>query len=241
MSTSSKHQSCPFCDSENTVPFIECIDHTVSGEIFPILTCNDCSGKFTSNAPDLTGIGRYYQSDAYISHTDSRKGLFNTIYQIIRNVTISQKNKFVIGKAGLKKGSILDYGCGTGNFLSSMKKSGWKVQGIEPDPNARQKASVAAGEVIHTPDHINQIASSYLDVITLWHVLEHVHDLHHVIAEFKRILKPQGVLVIAVPNHLSYDAKFYRQFWAAYDVPRHLYHFNPASIQQLFTRRVNNC
>lgn len=236
MNTSSQLYVCPFCKSKDTLPFIECKDHTVSGEIFPVVACNDCSGMFTAGAPAFSEIGKYYQSDSYISHTDSKKGVFNRIYQLIRNFTIGQKKKFVISKAAQKKGAILDYGCGTGNFLASMKTSGWNVKGIEPDPSACQKAADATGEVIHPPDHINQIESSSHDVITLWHVLEHVHDLHHVIAEFKRILNQDGVLVIAVPNHLSYDAKFYRQFWAAYDVPRHLYHFNPASIQQLFTR-----
>lgn len=227
--------ACPFCGSYHTKTIFDCKDYTVTGEHFSIASCKDCSGLFTLNVPSVQEIGRYYQSDAYISHTDSHEGIFNRIYQIIRNHTIRQKRKFVIRKASHATGTVLDYGCGTGHFLASMKKAGWQIRGMEPDPQASKKAEKVTGEFIHSPEEITTLPSSTFDVITMWHVLEHIHDLHETLEAFKRLLKPDGVMIVAVPNHRSFDAQFYQQNWAAYDVPRHLYHFNPESIAKLMS------
>jgi 2-polyprenyl-3-methyl-5-hydroxy-6-metoxy-1,4-benzoquinol methylase len=127
----------------------------------------------------------------------------------------------------------LDYGCGTGAFLMEMKSAGWQVQGMEPDPGAASRAAELTSSTISHPDQLSSLPGNAFNVVTMWHVLEHVHDLHGTLDQVKRILKQDGILVVAVPNHTSYDARHYAEHWAAYDVPRHLHHFSPDSLSKL--------
>jgi 2-polyprenyl-3-methyl-5-hydroxy-6-metoxy-1,4-benzoquinol methylase len=226
---------CPLCSSENVTISFSVKDYTVSSTSFNLAICKNCGFLFTENAPDIKEIGKYYQSDDYISHSNSNKGFLNAIYQIVRKRAVSSKRNLLISFTGKGKGSMLDYGCGTGTFLSEMKTSGWAVQGIEPDPGARSKAIGITGASVEEPSFLSSIHSDSVDAITMWHVLEHVHDLHQTLGELIRILKRDGVLIIAVPNHRSYDAAFYGKYWAAYDVPRHLYHFSPATMKKLMS------
>ena len=132
-----------------------------------------------------------------------------------------------------EKGSVADIGCGTGAFLHSMQEAGWQITGFEPDETARQNAQRLYNiKPLPSPELYNQPADSF-DAITMWHVLEHVHDLHAYIQQIKKMLKPDGRLLVAVPNYTSADAAQYQHYWAAYDVPRHLYHFSPASMTLL--------
>ena len=225
--------NCPVCNQNAANAYLQVKDYTVSNKLFELVKCQSCGFVYTLNPPDKNQIGLYYQSDAYISHTDSKKGLFNKVYQFVRNYSIGQKLKLVEKYSNRSIGTILDYGCGTGTFLHCMKINGWHVTGIEPDPSAQKKASELISQQVFNPDHLKSLESNSFDVVTLWHVLEHVHELQSTVAELKRILKQHSLLVIAVPNHLSWDAIHYQEHWAAYDVPRHLYHFNPASIDQL--------
>jgi SAM-dependent methyltransferase len=227
---------CPICNSLESSPFLSVQDHTVSGEVFSLVKCVSCGFLFTANPPAADKIGNYYQSDAYISHTDSHDGMFNKIYQLIRNFTLVSKRKLVEEYSGIRKGKMLDYGCGTGAFLREMKTSGWDTLGMEPDPTARQRAKELTGSQIEDPSALTNTVEHSLDAITLWHVLEHVHDLDVVLTRFYKILNDNGVLLIAVPNHTSHDAQHYGVHWAAYDVPRHLYHFSPESISQLLLK-----
>jgi SAM-dependent methyltransferase len=226
---------CPLCSSENVTISFSVKDYTVSSASFNLAICKNCGFLFTENAPDLKEIGKYYQSDDYISHSNSNKGFLNAIYQIVRKRAVSSKRNLLISFTGKGKGSMLDYGCGTGAFLSEMKTSGWAVQGIEPDSGARSKAIGLTGASVEEPSFLSSIHSDSVDAITMWHVLEHVHDLHQTLGELIRTLKRDGVLIIAVPNHRSYDAAFYGTYWAAYDVPRHLYHFSPATMKKLMS------
>lgn len=225
--------SCPVCNHNESSKMLTVKDFTVSLEDFEIVECVSCGFRFTAHPPAVHQIGRYYQSDAYISHTDSKKGIFNTIYQLIRKQAVKSKRKLVCHFSQRKTGNILDYGCGTGAFLAEMKSAGWQVQGMEPDPGARSRAEDLTASTIMDPDMLPTIETASVDVITMWHVLEHVHALHDTLSQVKRILKENGLLVVAVPNHLSHDARHYAQHWAAYDVPRHLHHFSPLSITQL--------
>lgn len=211
-------------------------DHTVSHEVFEIWHCNICQGRFTQGIPTKSEIHKYYQSENYISHSDTKKGFVNSMYHFIRKRTLKGKRKLVEKQTGLSSGKILDIGAGTGAFLNTMKESGWSVTGLEPDERAREKANNLYGLELHDPAELFILSPQSFDAITLWHVLEHVHDLHDYMVQLKQLLKPNGILFIAVPNHTSHDAKIYKEHWAAYDVPRHLYHFSPTAITQLLLK-----
>ena len=190
---------------------------------------------FTHDVPGENEIGRYYASEAYVSHTNSKKGLINRLYHVVRNITLKSKRSWVCAETGLSKGKLLDLGCGTGAFLAFMKKSGWDVTGLEPDPGARAQAVTLHGIEPGSPEALDTLPDGSYHAITMWHVLEHVHTLHHYMERIKMLLAPSGKIFIAVPNHTSFDASYYRQHWAAWDVPRHLYHFSPDSMEQLLS------
>ena len=227
---------CPVCKHTEYSKLLTVKDFTVSTENFELVECASCGFRYTAHPPAPDQIGRYYQSDAYISHTDSKKGIFNTIYQLIRKQAVASKRKLVTHHSHCNKGQLLDYGCGTGAFLMEMKSAGWQVQGMEPDPGAASRAAELTASTISHPDHLSSLPSNAFNVVTMWHVLEHVHDLHGTLDQVKRILKQDGILVLAVPNHTSYDARHYAEHWAAYDVPRHLYHFSPEAVRSLSNR-----
>jgi SAM-dependent methyltransferase len=233
----SKDIFCPICKGKETSPALSVKDFSVSGEYFDICVCNRCNFFFTENPPSPNKIGRYYQSDEYISHTDSNEGLFNKVYQLVRRFTLSSKHRLIIKYSSISsQGKLLDYGCGTGAFLKEMQTGGWDVAGIEPDEAARLRASAQTNTTVVEPSKMQIYQDEVFDVITLWHVLEHVHDLHPTLDKLAGMLSVRGLMVIAVPNHTSFDAKHYRENWAAYDVPRHLYHFNPKSLDLLLRR-----
>lgn len=206
----------------------------ITQEEFSIVECDNCGFHFTNPRPNKDNLGKYYQSDEYVSHSSSKKGFINLAYNQVRNSTLKQKQKWVKQHTSGKK--LLDIGCGTAHFASVMKNAGFFVTGLEPDPIARENAKelnnfppLDLSELYHLP-------SSSFDVITMWHVLEHVYDLNTDIKEYVRLLNKKGVLFIAVPNLESYDAKYYKEFWAAYDVPRHLYHFRKEDLVNLFSK-----
>jgi 2-polyprenyl-3-methyl-5-hydroxy-6-metoxy-1,4-benzoquinol methylase len=230
-----EHAVCPVCNSNSTAPLFDVIDHSVSGEVFPVWCCNACAVAFTVGVPDIEHIGPYYQSDVYISHSETKKGLVNKLYHLVRKITLKQKVKLVENVSGLNKGKLLDIGSGTGAFASAMKEAGWKVVALEPDEAARNNARAIHGVHALSGEQIYTVSEQF-DVITLWHVLEHVHDLQGYVNRFVQMLKPGGRLIIAVPNYTSKDAAIYGTDWAAWDVPRHLYHFSPDSIKQLMNR-----
>jgi 2-polyprenyl-3-methyl-5-hydroxy-6-metoxy-1,4-benzoquinol methylase len=230
------HTSCPVCGSADIRQVMTVKDFTVSGESFPVMHCNGCQGRFTQRAPDAEGIGKYYRAESYISHTDTRKGLVNRMYHLVRNLTLAAKLRMVRELTGLRTGTLLDYGAGTGAFLDTMKRAGWTVTGLEPDDVARGVAKQRYDLELKGPEELSALPPGSFDVITLWHVLEHVHDLQVTVSRLERALKPGGILVIAVPNFTSGDAVHYGEFWAAWDVPRHLYHFSPSSMRTLLAR-----
>jgi 2-polyprenyl-3-methyl-5-hydroxy-6-metoxy-1,4-benzoquinol methylase len=230
------YTNCPNCGSTEITPIFDVKDHTVSGKLFTILRCGQCSLRFTQDIPNKEEIGQYYQSDSYVSHTDTRKGLINQIYHEVRKHTLKGKRKMIEGAMEGRTGQILDYGCGTGAFLDVMKKRGWEVTGIEPDSGARSIAEAQYQILPMDPSSIALLKDHYFDIITLWHVLEHVHDLHNTLAHLRRMLKKDGKIFIAVPNHSSQDAAHYGPAWAAWDVPRHLYHFSPDSMKYLLEK-----
>jgi 2-polyprenyl-3-methyl-5-hydroxy-6-metoxy-1,4-benzoquinol methylase len=181
-------------------------------------------------SPVPKNIEDYYKSEAYISHTDSKKTFFDKSYQVVKNHTLKQK-LLLLNSFKLSSKSVLDFGAGTGDFLKICKNNNWQVLGIEPSLGARENA-IKKG--IHLKENLLDIANQKFDVITLWHVLEHVENLKSTIKVLKNLLQPEGRIVVAVPNYKSYDAAFYKEHWAAYDVPRHLWHFSQKAIHKLF-------
>jgi len=227
------HHQCPICGAEDIRFSLRTTDFTVSGTSFEIWECGKCTLRFTQDAPDAATIGQYYDSEGYISHSDTSKGLINSIYHAVRHLTMAGKRRLILSLHASKIGSLLDIGAGTGSFVRYMSETGWEVTGVEPDEQARAQAQKVnhvrlsdSAELLHFP------AESF-DMITMWHVLEHVHDLHAYVERLKWLVKPKGKILIAVPNYTSYDASVYRNYWAAYDVPRHLYHFSPRALKTL--------
>jgi 2-polyprenyl-3-methyl-5-hydroxy-6-metoxy-1,4-benzoquinol methylase len=222
---------CPVCQDIQFTPFLQLKDHFLTGEVFNILECRQCGFKFVSPRPDEKEISRYYESKEYISHDTSRKDLFTVIYTIARFFSLRSKYKII--KRFSEQNSLLDIGCGTGEFIAFCKSRGMSVTGMEPGEKARNFAS---------SKHQLSIAASLEEltgknrkfgVITLWHVLEHIHNLNIALESVRSLLANQGTLVIAVPNCRSADAQKFGVHWAAYDVPRHLYHFDTTTLTRL--------
>ena len=216
--------------------FITVKDFSVSGESFSLLLNEEYQILKTHPQPTLDKLGSYYEFEDYISHTDGKRTLFEKMYHFIKRKAIRDKVSLINSHQPLK-GRILDIGAGTGDFLLEAKNQNWDILGIEPNDKAK---GIALGKGIKFGDTIERLESNSFDVITMWHVLEHVPDVEHQVAELKRLLKPSGTIIIAVPNFKSYDANHYKEFWAAYDVPRHLWHFSKTAIEKLFDKQNMN-
>ncbi len=211
--------------------FIIVKDHSVSKETFSLLHNKEYDLLKTHPTPSLDILGKYYESEDYISHTDGKRTLFEKIYHLVKRNAIKGKVSLITSEQN-QKGKLLDIGSGTGDFLVEAKNQGWDILGYEPNSDAK---NLAVNKGVTFTEDIFALPENYFDVVTMWHVLEHVPNLQEYIANLKRIVKPTGTIIIAVPNYKSYDANYYKQFWAAYDVPRHLWHFSKTSIKRLFS------
>ena len=219
-------------DISNKKHFLTVIDYSVSKETFDLYYDQDLDLLITSPQPSPENLGRYYESNDYISHTDSKRSLFEKAYHFVKGIAL--KNKLnLINNCSSSKGNLLDIGAGTGDFLFTAKQNGWETIGVEPSEKAK---GIAIGKGIKFSDSTQDLQSHSFDVITMWHVLEHVPNLEIQIKELKRLVKPNGTIIIAVPNFKSYDANYYGEFWAAYDVPIHFWHFSKKAIQLLFEK-----
>ncbi|GGZ20319.1 methyltransferase [Echinicola pacifica] len=227
-----KLTKCPLCQSGHFRNHLVVKDHSVSQESFIICKCDECNFLFTNPRPSVDEIGKYYKSQNYISHTNKANNMVNRVYKQVRKITLKQKLNWVIGYTKTKGKRLLDYGCGTGHFPAYAQSKGWDTVGIEPNADAAKLASQDFGIKVY-----NNLAAidkeKKFDAITLFHVLEHIHELDHTIHLLLSKLKSRGILLLAVPNHDSHDAAVYKENWAAYDVPRHLYHFNQESMARL--------
>ena len=215
--------------NKNLISPLSCKDYTVSGDSFELVINKEYEMLVTAPVP--TDLERYYKSTAYISHTDSKKTFFDKGYQIVKNYTLQQKLSLLNSFKTSAK-SVLDVGAGTGDFLSVCKNNDWETFGVEPSLVARD---VAKKKGIFLKAGLSEFKNQKFDVISLWHVLEHVEHLKDTIKTLQGLLKPGGRIVVAVPNYKSYDAQFYNEYWAAYDVPRHLWHFSQTAIHKLFS------
>jgi len=221
--------ACPICGEKDFTKYLETLDYTATREPFTIQRCDHCSLLLTNPRPTKASIEKYYQSDQYISHTGGGDTLIDTMYRTARNITLKSKLRLI--NKYQSKFNLLDYGCGTGEFLATCKDAGWTVSGVEPSDDARVKNR----KDLHVVDDLSKITTQ-VNAITMWHVLEHIHDLSETLAKLRSLLTNNGTVFIAVPNHESYDAQYYKGCWAGYDVPRHLWHFNKDNIKTLLTR-----
>lgn len=208
-------------------------DHSVSGKPFQLCYDDEFDMWITTPQPAENVIAEYYNSDDYISHTDSKRNLFEMVYHVVRQMSLKRKLR-IINNYEARYKRLLDVGCGTGEFLLKALNSDWAVTGVEPNPKARAIANTKINDRAFNAEHLKTLDGEVFDVITLWHVLEHLPDLNAQIEQFKRLLSRKGTLLIAVPNFKSYDAQYYKEYWAAYDVPRHFWHFSSKSIKLLF-------
>lgn len=230
-------QNCPVCGSLLRRHFLVCKDYTASQQEFQIVRCENCGFKFTNPRPSENEIGAFYQSPEYISHSDTRKGLVNKAYRLVRNLTLRRKIELAesLVSKHIPARRLLDIGCGTGHFLELCRKSGWQTKGIETDAKTRETAIKNSGSSVQA-DFLTAYTDEKFDIITMWHVLEHVHRLEETIAKIYGNLSDKGTLLVAVPNSDAWDARHYAEHWAAYDVPRHLYHFNQPAVKRLFEK-----
>ena len=226
------HDKCPLCKSSAIKKRFACVDEFATGEQFDIFECTACGFAFTQNVPDEKEIDRYYESPTYISHSNTSKGFVNRVYHIVRRIMLQKKARKVEMLTGLKNGRLLDYGAGTGHFARLMETRGWSVTAIEKNGKARELALKEFGFEMLPVEALSTIKDKELDVVTMWHVMEHIQEPDRMWDELHRILGDKGIAIIAVPNSASYDALKYKEHWAAYDVPRHLWHFIPSTIAQ---------
>jgi len=219
-------------DISNKKHFLTLKDYSVSKETFDLYYDETLDMLITHPQPSLENLDKYYESEDYISHTDSKRSLFEKLYHFIKSIAL--KNKLnLINSLQPRKGKILDIGAGTGDFLSVAKNNGWKTVGVEPSDKAK---AIAKSKGVSFVSVTSELENHSFDVISMWHVLEHVPDLDKQIKELKRLLKPTGTLIIAVPNFKSFDAKYYGKFWAAFDVPIHFWHFSKTAVKLLFEK-----
>lgn len=216
-------------------PYLNLKDHSVSGEQFQLFYNDQLDMLETFPQPSEEHLGQYYKTEDYISHTDSKRNVMEYAYHFVRQITLKRKVKLINKYSNLGK-CLLDIGCGTGDFLKVASNNGWEISGFEPNDIAREIANKKTNNSVLHSDALFELENEQFDVITLWHVLEHLPNLEKHIVTLNRLLKPNGTLLIAVPNFKSFDAVYYKSFWAAYDVPRHLWHFSKTSIFKLFAK-----
>jgi 2-polyprenyl-3-methyl-5-hydroxy-6-metoxy-1,4-benzoquinol methylase len=218
--------NCPICKTPLLdKPYITARDHLVSGKIFHIVQCSGCGFLLTNPRPGPGNAQKYYNSEAYISHTEKRQSIQDFLYHLVKGIMLKRKLRLLKKHTDGNQKDLLDYGCGTGSFLKAAAESGFIVTGFEPNPKAKQIVNGRGLQVYDNYEKLFKNNSEKYYVITLWHVLEHIHDFPGILHKFYTLLKSGGLLVIAVPISDSGDALHYQEQWAAYDLPRHLYHF----------------
>lgn len=223
-------KECPVCESGEFKPKISCKDYTVSHETFLLDECKNCGLIITNPQPGIEDLARYYLSENYISHTNKSASFLDLIYRLSRTFTLNWKHELIRKYSNKNATTLLDYGCGTGDFLKKCLEKGYEVQGVEPSQIARKTAKEKTGVTIES--ELNSLTRK-IDIITAWHVLEHVPDVRGTMSRLRDAMDENSTIFVAVPNASSFDAIKYKTYWAGYDVPRHLWHFSKVNMKQL--------
>lgn len=203
-------------------------DYLVTGNSFEVRLDQQTQIAYTHPQPNEEELGQYYASEEYISHGNKKRSVIERIYAIAQNIMLKQKEQWLT-KHSTQNKRYLDFGCGTASLVAYLNGKNWDSYGVEPSEKARNFSAVA--ERLYPS--IEELPQKEFDAIALWHVLEHLPDPAKFLKTFYDRLDQQGHLFLALPNFNSYDAKHYGNFWAAYDVPRHLRHFSARGIIQL--------
>ena len=222
-------ENCPICKNSDFTRVLKTRDYYFSQEAFDIIKCTNCGFRKTDPIPDANHIGKYYNSENYISHNSSARGFINKIYSLAQNLNFYLK--FSAIRKYVPRGTWMDYGAGNGAFVKYIQSKGTHIDGYEPSDQARQNSSVQLKDIGKYPSD-----TTTYSCITMWHVLEHIHNLNELIDQHYHHLSQQGILVIAVPNINSYDSSFYGPYWAALDTPRHLWHFREKDLKSLLVQ-----
>ena len=226
---------CPSCGSEQSKLFLQAPDFRVSQMDFEIHNCLNCGLHYTKAAPSPDTIGSFYKAESYDSHRVDNKSLISRVYRVVRKINVRKKIKW-IRRYNNQQGLVVDYGCGLGHLVAELKNQGYNAKGFEIDGDVRALSRETLTLEIQPLEDFRLLDNASVSVITMWHVLEHVYDLN---TDFQHIvdkLAEDGSIFIAVPNFKSYDAKYYKKYWEAYDLPRHLYHFDNESIKRFCSR-----
>jgi 2-polyprenyl-3-methyl-5-hydroxy-6-metoxy-1,4-benzoquinol methylase len=226
------NNKCPWCGSEKAQISLWLRDEFLTKEDFHICECLNCGLLYTMPRPDKDNIGDYYKSEEYYSHQENKKGFIPKVYERVKKTNL--KHKYQLASKGINVGTLLDIGCGVGDFLHTAETHGWDCLGVEPSEDAKAIAQKRMKGKIISSEELETLSDGSFDLITMWHVLEHVDDLKWQIAQLQRLVKSSGRVVIALPNYKSYDGQYYKELWAAYDVPRHLNHFNRNTLTKMF-------
>lgn len=224
---------CPLCGASGQIPYAQCKDFTISNESFYLLKCPSCNIVYTLDPPSESDTKRYDKLDLKLRLGDSPRGLTGRLYYHIRNLMLIRKAHIVEKQAYRTSGSLLNYGAKTGYFSSRMERRGWEVTSVEKYLEERLFSLEMFHHRMIDLSEMESLHSETFDVITLWHVFEHSYHPGELLDRFHELLRPGGILIMSCPNINSIDAKYYGPYWAAYDVPRHLWHFEPGSICNL--------
>ena len=226
------NNKCPWCGSDKAQINLWLKDEFLSKEDFHICECLSCGLLYTMPRPSKDKIGDYYKSEEYYSHQENKKGFIPKIYESVKKVNL--KHKYKLSTEGIETGNMMDIGCGVGDFIHTAEEKGWQCVGVEPSDNAKTIAKTRVKADIIRSEELENLPDGSFDLITMWHVLEHVDELKWQVTQLQRLIKSNGRIIIAVPNYKSYDGQYYKEHWAAYDVPRHLNHFNKQTITKIF-------
>jgi len=226
------------CGKDDVTHYISTKDYFLTQKSFDLVQCSHCGLVRTNPFPDSSSINSYYVSKEYVSHSDDTKGLVNILYSLVKKYAL--KKKFQLIHKYSKGKTLIDYGCGSGDLVNYASSKGWNVTGYDSSKIARDASFKKYGIEIHHPEKLSDLPPASIDTITLWHVLEHIENPSDLLSSLKTVLNDNGCIFVAVPNINSFDAKFYKSFWAALDVPRHLYHFNTNSLTRLCEKEGYN-
>ena len=222
-------KNCPSCGNKRFTLYLQTKDFFFSKESFQLSMCKNCSLVFTNPRPSKEDVYKYYLSENYISHSDKKFDITSIFYRWVRNIALTSKLK-LINSLNANSKKILDFGCGTGHFLQKVHSNGWIAHGIEPNKTAIKNSPSTIRHLIF--ESLNNIEEKY-NIISAWHVIEHIHELHETLKSLIKRLNDKGTLIIAVPNLSSFDSQYYGNHWAGLDAPRHLYHFSNTSFLNL--------